>query len=117
MKKYRRTSELIKDSVDLPGELLRDLVYYTWLTEINWPEDEGACVLLLDGDEEMKEVERIYPMLKGAAPELVEMTGCRDNTVYVKTVFVFGQDGSGVVVFVRNTRRRVPGKEESKNGH
>ena len=115
MKKYRKTAELAKEYVDLPPELARDLVYYTWLTEINYPEDEGAFVLLLDGDEEMKEVERIYPILKDAAPELVEMTGCRDNTVYVKTVF--GQDGSGVVVFVRNTRRRVPGKEESKNGH
>ena len=99
MRKFKKSVELVKDYIDFPPELARDLIYYAFIIDNSYPEDENSFVLLLDSAAEIKEAERLYPVIKDAIPEIEERIECRDGTAYEKRVFVLGQDGGGIVLF------------------
>ena len=101
MKIYKKTAEIGRDYGDLPHEMAVELVYNVFLIETEYPDDKNACVILLDGAEELKDIFNIFQFLPSMDAEIDEVTACMNRERYQKRVYILCDDGAGIVLFWR----------------
>ena len=101
MKVYKKTADIGRDYHGLPHETAVELVYNVFVTETEYASDKNACVILLDGAAELKEVFNLFPFLPNMDAEIDEVTACMNTERYHKRVYILSDDGAGIVLFWR----------------